>query len=405
MGQNRAETSCWSQGVSNISRILQVIRPAAGGMLTHVEILMAGLRRAGYEITVACSIEETLMQRLRTIGVCRILPLDIGDGVRPWVDPLVIRRFARFLHRHPFDIVHAHGAKAGLVTRLALNYGNKLNYPVVVSYHNEILPTHRDVQQRRWRQFMERLLAKGTTHFIAVSPGIRDELLQTIGCPAEKVSFIPNGVLLDKTHEPNRMVDARANHRAQWGWAEDANIFVVGTACRLTREKGIDILLAAAARVVAVESTLRFVIMGDGPLKEELKQDAQARGLSDHVRFLGFCDTARHLFPAFDTFVLPSLTEGWPLSLMEAMVAGIPVIATRVGGIPEMVEAGRTGILVSPGEVEELTQALLAVARDRPLAKRLGSEAAEYAKKHFDAHFMVDQVERVYQRICQRTEL
>ncbi|NMB10816.1 MAG: glycosyltransferase family 4 protein [Firmicutes bacterium] len=382
-----------------ISQILQVLRPAAGGMLTHVEVLLAGLSQAGYDTTVACPIDENLMQRVRAAQVFRVLPLDVGDDLRPWLDPLVIRRFARFLRRQSFAIIHAHGAKAGLITRLALSYGSKLHYPVVVSYHNEILPVSRHSQKRRWRRFIERRLAKDTAHFIAVSPSIKAELIQVIGCPPEKVSCIPNGISLQELVDPDRAVGIRKAQRSQWDWPESSDTFVVGTACRLTEEKGIDILLAAAVEAVRVEKALRFVIIGAGPEGEKLRRVVEEMGLTDHVRFLGFCDTARNLFPAFDAFVLPSRTEGWPLSIMEAMVMGLPVIATRVGGIPHMVEAGQTGILVQPGQVRDLTEALILLARDRSRARRLGEAAAEYGREHFDARAMVAQVEKVYRQL------
>lgn len=382
-----------------ISQILQVLRPAVGGMLTHVELLLRGLSQADYDITVACPIEEKLMQRIRAAGVSRILPLDTGDELRPWLDPLVIWRFSRFLHRHPFAIIHAHGAKAGLITRLALNYGSKLDYPVVVSYHNEILPASRHPQKRRLRRFMEKRLAEDTAHFIAVSPGIKEELIELIGCSPEKVSYIPNGIALSELVDVDRGMEIRKTQRSLWGWPESPDTFIVGTACRLTREKGIDLLLVAAARAIKVEAGLRFVIIGDGPLGEELREAAQKMGLGDHVNFLGFCDTARNLFSAFDAFILPSRTEGWPLSIMEAMAMGLPVIATRVGGIPHIVEDGRTGILVEPGQIKELTEALNLLAGDRPLARRLGGAAADYARQHFDAKVMVSQVERIYRQL------
>lgn len=365
-------------------------------MLTHVELLMAGLGQAGYDITVACPIEEQLMKHIRAAGVSRILPLDIGDDLRPCLDPLVIWRFSRFLRHHPFAIVHAHGAKAGLITRLALS---KLDYPVVVSYHNELLSATYHPQKRRMRAFVERRLAQDTDHFIAVSPTIRDELIQCIGCSPAKVSFIPNGILLDDSASEHVRVGARRTVRSMWGWPEGAGHFVVGTACRLTREKGIDILLAAASQAIRMEPTLRLVIFGDGPLASELEGKAQEGGLSEYVRFLGYCDRARELFPALDAFVLPSRTEGWPLSIMEAMAVGLPVIATRVGGVPHMVETGRTGLLVAPGEVDELAQALLVLARDRSLARRLGEAAADYAEEHFDVKTMVARVGDIYAQI------
>ncbi len=362
-------------------------------MLGHVELLLSGLNDKGYDITVACPVEEKSLQCLKAAGVFRIQPLDTGDDLRPWLDPLIIGKFARFLNGNPFDIIHAHGAKAGLITRLALHLGRRQRSPVVVSYHNEILPTSRSLHKRRLRSYMEKLLRDGTAHFIAVSPGIQEELIQEIGCPRQKVSFIPNGIRIEGVGEP-------ADHlreRAHWGWPEDA--YIVGTAARLTWEKGIDILLTALSQAVKAEPQLRLVIMGDGPLEADLRQMTKTLGLDDHVRFLGYLDNARSLFPAFDAFVLPSRTEGWPLSIMEAMAAGLPVVATRVGGIPELVQDGKNGILVEPGEVDRLHEALVTLVRDPVRARDWGQKAATHARERFHAQAMVSQVEAVYRGI------
>lgn len=387
-----------------IPRVLHVIRPAAGGMLTHLELLLKGLGQAGYDLTAACPVEELVLQRLRAAGVTRILPLDVGDTLRPWLDPLIIGKFSSFLKEHPFDVIHAHGAKAGLITRLALNWRGRLPYPVIVSYHNEILPESRSSRQQRVRYLAEKYLAKYTSHFIAVSPGIKDELINVIGCPPGQVSLIPNGIELAELENGEKNGEIRRVYRSMWGWSDDVHTFVVGTACRLMWEKGPDLLLEAARLALEEEPSLRFVIIGDGPMADELRQTAEAYGLIPFVRFLGYQDNARRIFPAFDAFVLLSRTEGWPLSIMEAMAAGLPVVATGTGGPAYMIKSGRTGILVSPGDVRKPAEALILLARDRAWAKELGRAAADYVRRHCSAETMVTQVETVYHQLLQGTQ-
>lgn len=362
-------------------------------MLKHVELLLAGLSEAGHEITVACPPEEKLLQSLKAAQVFRLFPLDIGDGLRPLKDPLTIRRLARFLRSHPFDIIHAHGGKAGLLIRLALTGRRGSSCPVVISCHNEIQPGNVQRRGGQLRCRIERILRGGTAHFIAVSPTIHNELTQLIGCPPEQVTFVPNGIEFQEEKAP---LDYKTV-RAKWGWPQDS--FMIGTAARLTREKGIDVLLAALQQAIRRDHRLRLVIIGDGPFGDELRQAALDMGLGDDVCFLGFYESARTLFPAFDAFVLPSRTEGWPLSIMEAMAVGLPTVASRVGGIPWLVQDGKTGILVEPGNSSELAEALLALASNRLWARRLGQEAMAYARDHFDARVMVAQVDDIYQRI------
>lgn len=372
-------------------------------MLTHLELLLRGLGLCGYDLTVACPVEELVLQKMRAAGITRLLPLDVGDTPRLWLDPLVIGQLSRFLKVHPFDIIHAHGAKAGLITRLALNWRGRLSYPVIVSYHNEILPPSRQSRQRKVRYLMEKYLVKYTSHFIAVSPGIRDELINIIGCPPAQVSLIPNGIELTELETGERQAEVRRAYRASWGWPDDDQWFVVGTACRLTWEKGPDLLLEAANLAVRKEPSLRFVIIGDGPMAAELQQAARSYGLAAFVRFLGYRDNARRIFPAFDAFVLPSRTEGWPLSVMEAMALGLPVIAADVGGLPHMIDSGCSGILISPGLVQELAEALILLARDRERAKELGRRAAVHARSHFSGEVMVERVKEVYDQVLRWT--
>jgi len=389
--------------VISIPHVLHVMRPAAGGMLTHLELLLKGLGRAGFELTAACPVDELVLQHMRAAGIARILPLDVGDAVRPLADPLIIGRFSRFLEEHPFDIIHAHGAKAGLITRLALNWRRRLPYPVIVSYHNEILPESRHVRQRRMRYLAERCLAGSTSHFIAVSPPIKEELITVIGCSPDQVSLIPNGIELPEPESQEDWTAVRRTCRLRWGWPDETDGFIVGTACRLTWEKGPDLLIKAAELALARERSLRFVIIGDGPMAEELRQVARNLGILPFVRFLGYQRDARQLFPAFDAFVLPSRTEGWPLSLMEAMAVGLPVVAAGTGGAAYMVESGRTGILVRPGNAEELAEALILLARNKELAEKLGRAAAHHAYCHFSAEAMVARVKEVYDEVLSQT--
>ena len=374
-----------------ILRILQVLRPATGGMLGHVELLLSGLNEKGHDIIVACPVEEKSLHCLKAAGVFKMQPLDTGDDLRPWLDSLTIGKFARFLDANPFDIIHAHGAKAGLITRLALHLGRRQRSPVIVSYHNEISPPSRQGYKRQVRRHAERLLKKDTAHFIAVSPSIQRELIEEIGCPPQKVSFIPNGIYINGAEQTKLPIQAWSD------WPED--VFIVSTVARLTWEKGVDVLLEGFARAVKVEPRLRLVIVGDGPQGVWLRERIAAEGLGDQVRLLGYVENARSLLGAFDAFALPSRTEGWPLSIMEAMAAGLPVVASGVGGIPELVLGGQCGILVEPGEVNQLKDALVDLARDPIKARKLGQKAALHARKHFSAQIMVDRVHGVYQAI------
>ena len=374
----------------DIPRILQVLRPAAGGMLGHLENLLEGLNQAGYELVIACPFEERTLRCLRAAGTLHLFPLDTGDGLRIGADPYTAGRLAKFLKRQRFDLIHAHGAKAGLIARLALMKSH-LATPVIVSYHNEILPPNRHFHVRIMRLHAERLLKNRTSHFIAVSPSIQQELVEKILCPPHKVSFIPNGIQLDPNND-GQVPDL--NNLLLWDKAQE--LFVIGTALRFTWEKGIDVLLDGFTHAVKVEPQLRLVLIGDGPQEDWIKEQIDARGLQEKIRLLGYIENARRLFSLFDAFVLPSRTEGWPLTIMEAMSAGIPVIASRVGGIPTLLADGEYGILVEPGDAQGLGEACMALARNPENARAAGQKAAAYARANFDTGKMVDHVQELY---------
>lgn len=379
-----------------IAEVLQVIRPVTGGMLGHVALLLEGLDTARFQLTVACPPEERLLRCLKRAGVSRIFPLDVGDGIRPFTDLYVTWQLCRLLCRHCFSLIHAHGAKAGLVARLAVAAATRVCPPgprVVLSLHNEIFPSTRSQRMHKWRHFMERRLLPYTTHFIAVSPSIAAELINEIGCPPQRVSIIPNGISLED-------IGCSAGYIStvgRWGWGPEA--FVVAVVARLTAEKGIDILLAALPRVLSRAPQLRVVIAGDGPKAKELQEETARRGLTGYVKFLGFQKDIFGLLFRCDGFVLPSFTDAWPLSLMEAMAAGLPVVASRVGGIPAMVKEGETGLLVDPGDIGQLAAALVQLATNRDAARKLGEEAAKWARKQFDARYMITRIQAVYEQV------
>jgi glycosyltransferase involved in cell wall biosynthesis len=164
---------------------------------------------------------------------------------------------------------------------------------------------------------------------------------------------------------------------------------------RLDPQKGLGDLLEAAARVPDAS----FVVAGDGPDRERLGETARSLGLHDRVCFLGHRDDVPDLLRSCDVFVLPSLYEGFPLSVLEAMAAGKPVIATAVGGTPEAVSDGETGFLVPPGDPSALAAAIRAVLSDPVLARRLGSAGRERACRTFSAAEMVRHVVRLYEDI------
>jgi glycosyltransferase involved in cell wall biosynthesis len=169
---------------------------------------------------------------------------------------------------------------------------------------------------------------------------------------------------------------------------------------RLVPEKGIDVFLRAAALVRAVVPHARFVVVGDGPQRADLERRAAALGIGSDVTFTGFRADAWRIIAGLGLLVVPSRSDGSPLVVSEAMAAGVPVVASRVGGLPDLVEDGGSGLLVRPGEVEELARAIVSVLLEPAAATEFGARGLELAANRSHAQ-LVDRMELMYRALAE----
>ena len=193
--------------------------------------------------------------------------------------------------------------------------------------------------------------------------------------------------------------DARARLRAELGLAEDDVLAL--TVANLRRNKDYPNLLRAAALASSIEPRLQFAAVGQGPLLDEVKALHHELGLGSRYRLLGFRRDVHELMAAADVFLLGSIHEGLPVAVMEAFAAGLPVVATEVGGLPQQVREGQEGLLVPPSDHEALAEALVTVARDDDLRARMGEAAARRAAD-YDIRTAVREQEAVYDELARR---
>jgi glycosyltransferase involved in cell wall biosynthesis len=235
-----------------------------------------------------------------------------------------------------------------------------------------------------------RAVSRGVHRYLAVSGHVR-ERLAALGVPAAKLRVVRNGV------DPGRFEQPVA-HVFRSELAGNTRRPIVLTVARLAPQKGLEFLLRAAAMLP--EAT--FVIAGDGPARSILAAQAESAGLADRVRFLGSRRDVPDLLAACDVFVLPSLIEGLPLSVLEAMAAARPVVATRVPGTDETVVDGETGMLVPPRDPEALAHAIRSVLSDPERASRFGSAGRARVLGDFSTRRMVSAVEQQYEELLER---
>jgi len=221
---------------------------------------------------------------------------------------------------------------------------------------------------------------------IAVSTAIRRRLIERDSVPPQRITVIPNAVTCPE-------IASHALSSLPAGWD---NVPLVGVVARLQPEKGVAAFLKAAACVAPLFPEVRFFVVGDGPFREELTALTRPLGLEQRVYFLGYRPDARTLIKLLDVLVVPSFTEGSPLIVLETMAAGVPVVASAVGGIPDQIRHGKEGLLVPPGAPGVLGDALLRLLRDPAYARSLGEAGRERAASEFSYATMLQRIEAVY---------
>ncbi|NTU72331.1 MAG: glycosyltransferase family 4 protein [Coriobacteriia bacterium] len=370
-------------------RVLMVVRPASGGMKEHVLALVRGLVARGHEVELAAPASSGITDAARAAGIT-VRDVPIAGPLHPIQDPRAVRALSRLVSSGGFDVVHAHGFKAGFIGRLAVRAsGTKV--PFIVTAHNHVLTRTDTPAATRWRyRTVERSLERYVSRYIAVSESIGHELTDAYDLPAEKVVVVRNGVDVTPFLEPQDPDAARV------ALGVPVDSLVVGLAARFSAQKGLRDLVAATPELVRRLPGVRIVIGGSGPLESELRGQAVALGVADSIVWPGHVLDMPRFLAALDVFVSPATTEAFGIALIEAAAAGVPTIATRVGGVPEVILDGETGLLVAPHDPTALAQAIVGLLDDRGTAIKLAEHARRRAIVEFSPELMVDGTVEVY---------
>lgn len=312
------------------------------------------------------------------------IPVHLVPGQPGPRDPAAFVRLVRLLQREQPDVVHTFLIVAGIYGRLA---AFAAGIPLIVTAEQNVY-----ADKPRRHALMERALATGTYRVVACCEVVGRYYQQQVGIAPSKIEVIYNAVRFGRRPEPTDRETARFALRLP------PEALVLGTLGRLAQQKGHLNLLKAAAMLSRDVPELVLFVAGAGPLRETLEAEAARLGLSDRVRLLGVRRDRATLYSAMDVFVLPSRWEGLSLALVEAMGAGRAVVATNVGGNPEVVKGGRTGLLVPADDPAALADALREVARDRELRASLGEAAATDARARFSIDQHVAQLSALYRQ-------
>lgn len=347
----------------------------AGGAQAHVLDLAAGLRER-HELMVVAGGQGWLAERLRALGVRFARVPELTSPIRPGLDMQATANLAGLLRDFRPDLVHAHSFKASHLARVAAAL---VGTPTVVTPHGWNFNAGYGLRRRAVGVAVEAASGRLCRRVICVCEADRQLAIRLRVLPADRLVTVHNGV----SDDPRRATPGAA--------ATPPVLLTVG---RLVAEKDHPTLLRALAQVRA---PLQLDIVGDGPREGELRALIGELGLSDRVRLLGHQDDVPDRLAAAHAFALVSHKEGFPISILEAMRAGLPVVASAVAGVPEAVADGHSGYLVGRGEVTALADRLHWLATQPALRERMGAAGRARYEAEFTAARMVAKVERVYE--------
>jgi glycosyltransferase involved in cell wall biosynthesis len=292
---------------------------------------------------------------------------------------------------HP-HIVHTHTAKAGFLGRIAARLAG---VPVTVhTFHGHVLHGYYGPVKNKLLRRVEQSLAWATDRLVTVSEQVKNDLVSYGVAKAEKISVVPLGFDLDPFLNSHAQ---KGEFRREMGLSQAHKL--VGIVGRIFPIKNHPLFLDAAARISAGEPAARFVVVGDGVLRPTLKKQAAELGITDRVIFTGWRRDLPRICADLDVLVVSSDNEGTPVSAIEAMAAGCPVVATRVGGLADLIENHKTGRLVPPRNAEALASAVLVLLSSPPIARALGRNAQESVRRRFAVQRLLNDIDDLYSQL------
>jgi len=360
--------------------VLHLIETGGPGGAERMMVLLAAGLGPEYRSEAALIRDTWLGSALRSRGVpVTMLQNRSGSFLATLRDvlQLIRKKGVSILHTHEF-FMNSVGLAASRLSGI----------PLVATVHGKSY-----YADRRRRRVAYRLVGRLASQMVAVSEDVKRFLIERVAVSPRRIQVVPNGVPLDQVPSREKILSLRDELRLP------PQSRVVGTVGSLYPVKGHAHLIAAAPHVLAQSPHVIFLIVGRGGLREELEAQARRLGVAPCFRFLGHRDDVTDILSVCDIFALPSLSEGMPLALLEAMAAGVPAVATRVGGVAEVLADRKSGLLVPPGDSQALAKGIITLLEDRSLARRIGESAREVVAGRFSLNEMVRAYRGIYERL------
>lgn len=356
-----------------------------GGGERYISLLCEGLDPARYRPLFIAPEPGPFLDYMKA----RRIPTHLVH-LEPLINPAALARLVLLLRRERVTILQTHGARANVYGRLA---GRLAGVPCIVSTVHNSVKDYEVSRPKRWcYETALRLTAPWARLIICVSDAIRQDVVQSCAGVARRTVTIRNGVARPYLDQPGH----GARIRAEWRCGDGPVVLVVA---RLTEQKGHRFLLNALPALLAEWPSLTCLMVGEGDCREALQQQAERLGVRAACRFVGTTDEVQDFYAAADAVVLPSLSEGFPFVLLEALAMSKPVVATAVNGVPEIVQDGRTGLLVPPRDAGALTGAIGRLLRAPSAAHQMARAGQAIVAARFTAERMVRDTEAALARV------
>ena len=370
--------------------MLLVTQSKWGGAQRYVFDLATNLTQ-DFEVTVGCGGGGELVDKIRDLKLKIIVFDNLVREINPIKDFICFWQLYNFIRKEKFDIVHTNSSKAEILGNLAAKLAGVKK--ILFTAHGYVFNEPMSDLKRKIYIRLERFANKFTSKTICVSEFDRQGAIKNKIAPEDKFVVINNGIadaIITNDQAPITKQIQNSNNQIQ-------NKVLIGTVANLYKTKGLEYLIEAARILNQEFDNLEFVVIGSGPEKDNLtKLISDSQFPVSNFQFLGFKENAVQYLKNFDIFVLPSVKEGFPYTILEAMSAGLPIVATKVGGIPEIITPDENGLLCEPKNAEELAYNLKKLILNPGLWQKIGENNKIKVAKEFSLNQMLDKTIIIY---------
>jgi len=357
-----------------------------GGAQRYIIDLASNLSQKNYEITVAAGGKDLLFSKLAEKNIKYFCLKNLVREIDLWHDLLAYFEIKKLIKRIRPDIIHLNSSKAGVIGALA---GHRLGVKkIIYTVHGFVLNEPMSAWKKKLYLWAERFSGRYKDVLICVSDFDRQVGIKYNIVPEKKLVTINNGIDKINFLEKNEA-------RRYLGLPQDK--IIIGTIANFYLTKGLSYFIQAAAIIYKILPEIKFTIIGDGQIRTELETLIKQHGLQNNFILTGAKPEAWKYLKAFDLYICSSVKEGFPFSIIEAMQAQLPIIATKVGGIPEIIQDNATGLLINPANQTELSEAIIKLINNKSLAEQLAGQAQLKALEKLSLRQMVDKTEATYQ--------